>query len=88
MFALYQGWMNAFIALQTAGVTGRFVTEHDGDASETRRTALRALRDIDAQIASITGVATKERQLPRRVELNLQIQALRVNRQATVAALT
>lgn len=88
MLALYQGWMNAFIALQTAGVTGRFVTEQGGDASETRRLALRALRDIDAQIASITGVATKERQLPRRVELNLQIQALRVNRQAAVAALT
>lgn len=88
MLDLYQGWMNAFIALQTAGVTGRFVTEHGGDASETRRAALRALRDIDAQIASISGIATKERQLPRRVELNLQIQALRVNRQATVAALT
>lgn len=87
MLALYQGWMNAFIALQTAGVTGRFVTEHGGDSSETRRIGLRTLRDIDAQIASITGIATKERQLPRRVELNLQIQALRFNRQAAVAAL-
>lgn len=88
MLALYQGWMNAFIALQTAGVTGRFVTEHVGKASETRRTALRTLRDIDAQIASINSLATKERQLPRRVELNLQIQALRVNRQAAIAALS
>lgn len=87
MLALYQGWMNAFIALQTARVTGRFATEHGGDASETRRAALRALRDIDAQIATITGIATKERQLPRRVELNLQIQALRVNRQAAIAEL-
>ena len=88
MLDLYQGWMNAFIALQTAAITGRFVTEHSSEASETRRTALRALRDIDAQIAAITGTATKERQLTRRVELNLQIQALRVNRQTTVAALT
>ncbi len=87
MLDLYQGWMNAFFALQTAGVTGRFVAEHGGDASETRRTTLRALRDIDAQIASIIGTATKERQLPRRVELNLQIQALRANRIIAIAAL-
>lgn len=87
MFALYQGWMNAFIALQTAAVTGRFVTEPGGDVSETRRTALRALRDIDVQIASITSIAAKERQLPRRVELNLQIQALRASRLTAIAAL-
>lgn len=87
MFALYQGWLNAFVALQAAAVTGRFVTNGSGEAGDARRRSLRALRDINAQIAAITSIAAKERQLPRRVELNLQIQALRLRRQAAVATL-
>lgn len=87
MLDLYQGWINAFTALQTAGITGRFVTEHGADANETRRAAIRAIRDVDGQLASIIGIATKERQLPRRVELNLKMQSLRADRLAAINAL-
>jgi hypothetical protein len=75
LFALYQGWLNSILALETAQITGAFCPPKSENA-EALRDQLDArsqlLRDLDALHAQ----AEKETQLNRRVELNLAIKRL------------
>jgi hypothetical protein len=84
--ALYQGWMEAFEAHAAAQHTGSFVPATDAAAAERRRVALAEHERLTREIAGLRARAAKEKQLNRRVELNLEIKRLEsaLQRQLTI----
>lgn len=76
LHALYQGWMDAVIALQAAFVTGVFVVSSSREHAIERHKALQEAKKLRVEIARLKAVATKEKQMARQVELNLEIKRL------------
>jgi hypothetical protein len=76
LFALYEGLLERLAALEAARITGAFAPP----TSEERAAALLDGLDMHAQlrrdVAVLRTKAGKERQLNRRVELNLEIKRL------------
>lgn len=70
---LYQGWFDSFIAFQTAQLTGSFRHAATEEDATNRRVALQQCRELEAKIAILRNAAVKEKQMGRRVELNLEI---------------
>ena len=87
LFALYQGWLDRLAALEAARITGTFAAPD----SEGRSSALRESLDTHARLrrdlAVLRAQAEKEKQLNRRVELNLEIKRLEAKVAATEKAL-
>ncbi len=77
LYHLYQGWMDALTALQVARRTGVFQLLSGADRNADRREALRLCQELEAEIEVLRNQAGKERQMARRVELNLKIQQSR-----------
>jgi len=70
LFALYQGWLACLTGLRAAAHTGQF----SGPLPEAAaRKALAEMESLRTQIQQLTSRALKEKQLNRRVELNLEI---------------
>jgi hypothetical protein len=76
LHALYQGWIERFEAHAAARLTGSFTPVLDAAAAERRRTALAEHERLNREMTSLRSRAAKEKQLNRRVELNLQIKQL------------
>ena len=83
LHALYQGWIERFEAHAAARLTGQFTPATDAAAAERRRSALAEHERFTRDIASLRARATKESQLNRRVELNLEVKT----REAALARL-
>jgi hypothetical protein len=75
LFALYQGWLDRLAALEAAQITGTFAPPASADG-----VALRSSLDTHArllrEIAVLRAQAEKEKQINRRVELNLEMKRL------------
>ncbi|MBK8802063.1 MAG: DUF4391 domain-containing protein [Fibrobacteres bacterium] len=82
---LYQGWIDAVNALQTARFTGRFVLPASREDAQDQRGLLQRCRDIDLKLTSLRAAALKEKQVPRQVDLNLEIKRLRLERERLVS---
>ena len=82
--ALYQGWIDAVQALNAARVTGEFTMPGSAAAAARRAMAIDAHQSLDARIAKLHAEARQERQLSRRVALNLQLAELRKKRRAAL----
>lgn len=82
LFALYQGWMDALLALLAARMTGAFVVADTPDHAAARQQALRECARLDAEIIRLQAAATKEKQLARHVALNLELKRLEQRRSA------
>lgn len=76
LHAFYQGWMDTVIALQTAFVTGVFAVSSSREHAAERHQALLEVKKLRVEIARLKAVATKEKQIARQVELNLEIKRL------------
>jgi hypothetical protein len=76
LHALYQGWMDSVVALQTACVTGVFAVPSSREHAAARHQALREVNRLRADIARLKALAAKEKQMARQVELNLEIKRL------------
>lgn len=76
LHALYQGWIERFEAHAAARHTGKFVPAADPADAERRRVALAEHARLKNEITSLRARATKEKQVNRRVELNLAIKRL------------
>ena len=76
--ALYQGWIDTLLALQAARVTGTFAVPSNADQAEHRREALQESARLDKEIARLRASAAKEKQMSRRVDLNLELKRLEV----------
>lgn len=74
LFALYAGWIARIEAINAARLTGAFTATNDQEAIDRRRAALDAHVRIAKEIDGLRAKAKREKQLSRRVDLNLEIQ--------------
>lgn len=84
---LYQGWLDTLVAFQAAKITGKFAENISADQAETRRASLRAYRELEQKISVLQSYANKEKQIPRQVDLNLEIKALKALNQKYIEGL-
>jgi hypothetical protein len=64
------------LALQAARVTGTFAVPTTAEQAEHRREALQESTRLDKEIARLQATAAKEKQMARRVDLNLELKRL------------
>ncbi|SRR6266496_2386615 len=76
LFALYQGWIDRMDALEAAQVTGKFIKPGSGKLTLTLRGDLDVHARLRLEVSSLRAQAAKEKQLNRRVELNLAIKRI------------
>jgi hypothetical protein len=74
--ALYQGWMDTLTACQAAQITGTFAQSETAEQASVRRAALQECQRLEAETVRLRNVAAKEKQLARRVEINIDLQRL------------
>lgn len=82
-----KGWINTVQALCAAKVTGVFSIPVSGTEAEERAHALQEYRHLESRITELTVVTNKEKQIIRRVDMNLELARLRTNRTAARARL-
>lgn len=82
LHALYQGWIDSVQALQAAQLTGGFKLADNPEQASRRRQALQDCQRLELEAAGLRAQAGKEKQLVRRVELNLKL--ARVKTELTV----
>jgi hypothetical protein len=87
LFALYQGWMRTLLALQAARLTGVFAIAASAEHAAVRRDALQECARLDAEIIRLRAAATKEKQMARRVELNVELKRVELARASACAKL-
>jgi hypothetical protein len=87
LMALYQGWMDCLTAAEAARITGRFRLADDANQAAARRDALRTYQRLEQEAARLRNQADKERQMAKKVGLNLALQRLQVDLNAARAQL-
>lgn len=87
MFALYQGWIDRIAALEAATISGDFQPPATAEASAALREGLDQHARLQSKIIALRSQATKEKQLNRRVALNLEIKRLEAKLAATAKTL-
>ena len=73
---LYQSWLNTLLAFQAAQITGVFAQSETEEQASVRRTALQNCQRLEGEAVRLRNVAAKEKQLARRVEMNIELQRL------------
>lgn len=76
LYALYAGWFARIEALSAARLTGHFEVSDDTDVVRRRRDALAAHAGLVKEIDALRSGAKREKQLSRRVDLNMKMQRL------------
>ena len=74
LFALYDAWLARIEALNAARLVGALAVTDDPIVIERRRAALEAHARLTREIVSLRAQANREKQISRRVDLNLAIQ--------------
>lgn len=87
LLSLYQGWMDVVLALQAARRTGRFELYEAGDRLAARRDALLECARLEVEVVRLRASAAKEKQMSRRVELNLALKRVEAAQTAARANL-
>lgn len=83
LFALYQGWLDRLAALEAAQITGTFAPPDSDGRAQALRDGLDARAELQRELAALRAQAGKEKQLNRRVQLNLEIKRLEAKVAAT-----
>lgn len=83
LFALYQGWLDRVAALEAAQITGQFAPPDSDSRAQVLRDGLDAHARLQRELAALRAQAEKEKQLNRRVQLNLEIKLLEAKVAAT-----
>lgn len=73
LLALYQGWVNTLLSLEAARLTGAFQLSTSEEHASARREALTEIDRLNGVITRLRASAAKEKQVPRLVELNLEL---------------
>jgi len=76
LFALYQGWIDRVMALEASRITGTYAPPGSEARSAAVRDGLDAHARLTREVALLRTQAEKEKQMNRRVDLNLQIKQL------------
>lgn len=87
LHALYQGWIDTLLALEAARITGALRPTADRHHAAARRQALDEYQRLDGTIGQLRAAATKEKQIARQVELNLEVKRLEAAQAAVRAKL-
>ena len=87
LMALYQGWMDCLTAAEAARLTGNFWLPNGPTAAAAQREALRTCQRLEQEAARLRSLAAKERQIPKQVDLNLELQRLDARLRAARAQL-
>jgi hypothetical protein len=77
LYALYDGWFDVFTALEVARLSGKFARAESLEEARALREILDEYRDLEAKLRKLSRAAGSERQMARRVELNLEVNQLR-----------
>ncbi|MBF0213799.1 MAG: DUF4391 domain-containing protein [Magnetococcales bacterium] len=77
LHTLYQGWMDRIESLAVARITGYFELPESSEQASARRAALEEHARLEREMVRLRAQAGKEKQLNRRVELNLKMGGLR-----------
>jgi hypothetical protein len=76
LFALYEGLLERLAALEAARITGTFTPPVSEDHGLALRESVDTYARLKREIALLRGQASKEKQLNRRVVLNIEIKKL------------
>lgn len=76
LHSLYDGWVQRATALLASRITNNFTLAETPTAYQASRAALDEYARLTREMASLRAQAAKEKQLNRRVDLNLAIQRL------------
>lgn len=76
LYAMVQGWVDRVEALRAARITGLFVLPKDGARDSARSELLAEWEKLQTDLAALRKKANAERQMNRRVALNLDIRKL------------
>ena len=79
LYALYQGWIDTVEALNAARVTGEFTIPTSSADATDRSAALRDYGQLETRIAELHAAAEKEKQIARKVDINLELTRLRAD---------
>lgn len=77
LLTLYQGWIVSTTALQAASITGSYEVPASPEKAAERAEALRVTSQLESRIAALRSTAAKEKQMPKQVQLNLEIKRLK-----------
>ena len=78
LFIMYEGYLDRVAALEAAEITGGFALPVSANRAEELRANLDEYTRLKRDIAVLRARAEKEKQLNRRVELNLEMKQLEV----------
>ena len=87
LFALYQGWIDRVVALEASQITGKFALPDSTERASELRDHLNIHTELQRKLGVLRSQAQKEKQINRRVELNLEIKRLESKLAATGKAL-
>jgi len=87
LHSLYQGWIDTLHAFQAARLTGCFTPAADEERATARQDALRECARLETEMARLRAAAEKEKQMARRVELNLALKQIEAARASAIARL-
>ncbi|MEI8372327.1 MAG: DUF4391 domain-containing protein [Planctomycetota bacterium] len=76
LYTVYQGWLDRVAALEAAQITGTFAPPESTDRGSAVREGLDAHAQLQRDLTVLRAKAKKEKQINRRVELNLDIKRL------------
>jgi hypothetical protein len=76
LFTVYESWAARIEALKAAQITGVFAPTNDAQAIERRRIALEMHARLTREAASLRVKGAREKQMNRKVDLNLEIRRL------------
>jgi hypothetical protein len=74
--ALYQGWLDTLVAFKAARLTGSFKPAADAEQATARQEALRECARLETEMARLRAAAGKEKQMARKVELNMELKRI------------
>jgi hypothetical protein len=78
LFVLYQAWIDRLAGLEAASITGSFTPPTSAEHSTALRDGLANHARLQYELTTLRNQAAKEKQLNRRVELNITIKRLEV----------
>lgn len=73
LYALYQGWIDVLLAFQAAQFTREFSLPTDAEYAATRKASLGEYVRLETEIARLRAAAAKEKQMARKIDLNLAL---------------
>lgn len=76
LYTLYEDWLNRVIALEVARVSGVYQPPETADRATAVREAVAAYTTTQREVETLRARAEREKQLSRRVDLNLAIRRL------------